>query len=197
MTGMGQEEPGHAKLAARCQSIELLVVDVDGVMTDGVIAIDDDGRELKHFSVRDGLGFSIWHRAGKQSAILSGRRTKAVDRRAAELRIGHVLQGHDQKFGPFQELIGSLGLCPAQVCYVGDDLPDLPVLRVAGLSACPSDAVTQVKETAHLVTKAQGGRGVVREVIEHILEAQGSWGGLIAASPEQTVPIGREPAATV
>jgi 3-deoxy-D-manno-octulosonate 8-phosphate phosphatase (KDO 8-P phosphatase) len=168
------------QLKARCQPIKLLVVDVDGVLTDGVIAIDDTGREIKHFNVRDGLGFSLWHLAGKQSAILSGRRTLAVDRRAAELRIAHVLQGHDQKSAPFHELIESLGLEPEQVCYVGDDLPDLPVLRAAGLSACPVDAASEVKEAAQFIAKAQGGRGAVREVIEQILKAQGSWEGLLA-----------------
>jgi 3-deoxy-D-manno-octulosonate 8-phosphate phosphatase (KDO 8-P phosphatase) len=98
-----------------------------------------------------------------------------VDRRAAELNIFHVLQGHDQKARPFHELIGSLGLETAQVCYVGDDLPDLPVLRAAGLAVCPADAVTEVRQAVHVTTQARGGRGVIREVIELILKVQGSW----------------------
>src|SRR5215470_15830448 len=115
---MGVEAAGEADLAARCEPIELLVVDVDGVLTDGVIALDDHGAETKHFHVRDGLAYALWHRAGKQAAILSGRRAPAVDRRAAELKIAHVLQGLEEKAGPFRTLIGALGLEPRQVCYV-------------------------------------------------------------------------------
>ncbi len=170
-----QRERAGSDLAARCAPIELLVADVDGVLTDGVIAIDARGEEIKRFHVRDGLGYALWHRAGKRSAILSGRRAGAVEHRAAELSIAHVLQGHGAKSGPFGELIGRLGLEPRQVCYIGDDLPDLPVLRAVGLAACPADAVAEVREIAHLVTRATGGRGAVREVIEVILKSQGHW----------------------
>lgn len=170
----------QADLAARCQPIELLVTDVDGVLTDGVIALDENGVETKHFYVRDGMAFALWHRAGKQAAILSGRATPAVNRRAAELKIAHVLQGHEQKATPFRTLIERLGLSPDQVCFVGDDLADLPVLRSVGLAACPLDACSEVRDTAHLVTAASGGRGAVREVIEVILKSQGRWNELIA-----------------
>ena len=177
----------QADLTARCQPIELLVTDVDGVLTDGVIALDDNGVETKHFHVRDGMAFAIWHRAGKKAAILSGRCVRAVERRAAELKIAHVLQGHEQKAAPFRTLIDGLGLSPIQVCFVGDDLADLPVLKSVGLAACPSDASAEVKDTAHLVTAAPGGRGAVREVVEVILKSQGRWNELIgtafAASP--------------
>ncbi len=108
-----------ADLTARCQPIELLVADVDGVLTDGVIAVDDRGVETKHFHVRDGLAFGLWHRAGKQAAILSGRRAAAVERRAAELKIAHVLQGHEQKAAPFQALIEGLGLAPSPSLFCG------------------------------------------------------------------------------
>jgi 3-deoxy-D-manno-octulosonate 8-phosphate phosphatase (KDO 8-P phosphatase) len=170
----------QADLAARCQPIELLVADVDGVLTDGVIALDGAGVETKQFYVRDGMAYALWHRAGKQAAILSGRRAKAVEHRAVELKIAHVLQGHEQKAGPLRTLIEGLGFLPSQVCFVGDDLPDLPVLHTVGLAACPADAVPEVKDIAHLITKAPGGRGAVREVVEVILKAQGSWSGLIA-----------------
>src|SRR5436309_15698917 len=122
---MGAQAPGPTELATRCESIELLVVDVDGVLTDGVIAVDGAGVETKHFHVRDGLAYAVWHGAGKRAAILSGRRAAAVERRAAELKIAHVLQGLDRKAEPFRSLIDGLGLAPRQVCYVGDDLPDL------------------------------------------------------------------------
>lgn len=184
---MSRQRPDE--LAARCQSIELLVADVDGVLTDGVVVLDDRGIETKHFHVRDGLALNLWHRAGKQAAILSGRKTAAVERRATELGIVHVLQGHDQKAPPFRALIAQLGLAERQVCYVGDDLPDLPVLRSAGLAACPADAVAEVKSAAHLITGAPGGRGVIREIVEVILKSQGKWDDLVwrafAAAPGQ------------
>jgi 3-deoxy-D-manno-octulosonate 8-phosphate phosphatase (KDO 8-P phosphatase) len=178
MSGAGAEpEPD---LAQRCQSIELLLLDVDGVLTDGVIVLDDNGVETKHFSVRDGAGVSIWKRAGKHVAILSGRRSAAVDHRAAELGITPVIQGMKDKSGPFRALLAQMGLDAAQVCYVGDDLPDLPVLMAVGLSACPGDAAPEVRESVHLVVDANGGCGAVRAVIEAILKSQGVWDNLIA-----------------
>jgi 3-deoxy-D-manno-octulosonate 8-phosphate phosphatase (KDO 8-P phosphatase) len=176
---MGAQVPAQAELAERCEPIELMIVDVDGVLTDGVIAVDDRGVETKHFHVRDGFGLSVWHRAGKRSAILSGRRSEAVDRRAAELKIAHVLQGFAEKAAPFRALIAELGLEPRQVCFVGDDLPDLPVLQSVGLAACPADAAQEVRDAAHLVTRNPGGRGAVREVIEVVLKLQGRWDGLV------------------
>ena len=173
---MGQ--PSSADLTARCAAIELLAVDVDGVLTDGAIVIDDRGMESKNFHVRDGMAYSLWHRAGKVSAILSGRRAEVVERRAAELKIGHVAQGLGQKEETFRALLERLGLQPHQACFVGDDLVDLPVLRAVGLAACPADAVAEVLASAHLVTRARGGRGAVREVVEVILKAQGLWHGL-------------------
>jgi 3-deoxy-D-manno-octulosonate 8-phosphate phosphatase (KDO 8-P phosphatase) len=167
-------------LAARCGPVELLLVDVDGVLTDGVIAIDDHGVETKHFHVRDGSGLNLWRKAGKRAAILSGRWAPLVDRRAAELGIAPVIQGVPHKGEPFRALIKELGLDASQVCYVGDDLADLPVLGAVGLAACPADAAPEVIETAHLVTDAAGGRGAVREVVEVILKYQGVWDGLIA-----------------
>jgi 3-deoxy-D-manno-octulosonate 8-phosphate phosphatase (KDO 8-P phosphatase) len=173
---MGQ--PSSADLAARCAAIELLAVDVDGVLTDGVILVDDHGVESKHFHVRDGVAYSLWHRAGKRSAILSGRRAEVVERRAAELEIAHVAQGLAEKGEPFRALLNQLGLEPRQVCFVGDDLADLPVLRAVGLAACPADAVAEVRDSVHLVTDAIGGHGAIREVVEVILKAQGLWHGL-------------------
>jgi 3-deoxy-D-manno-octulosonate 8-phosphate phosphatase (KDO 8-P phosphatase) len=172
--------PTGAELAARCGPIELLLVDVDGVLTDGRIVLDDRGVELKHFYVRDGSALGLWRRAGKRAAILSGRSAPAVELRAAELGIGPVIQGAAEKAGPFRALIGSLGLEPRQVCYMGDDLADLPVLAVAGLAACPADAAPEVRRASHVVTDAPGGRGAVREVVELLLRHQGAWEGLIA-----------------
>jgi 3-deoxy-D-manno-octulosonate 8-phosphate phosphatase (KDO 8-P phosphatase) len=168
-------------LSARCRAIELLVVDVDGVLTDGVIAIDDRGVETKHFHVRDGSALHLWRKAGKRSAILSGRRAALVERRAAELGIAPVIQGAKHKGPAFRRILSELGLGPHQVCFMGDDLADLPVLEVAGLAACPADAAPEVKAAAHFVAQNPGGRGAVREVVEVILKMQGSWDWLVEA----------------
>jgi 3-deoxy-D-manno-octulosonate 8-phosphate phosphatase (KDO 8-P phosphatase) len=167
--------PSDAELAARCGPIELLLMDVDGVLTDGVIALDDNGVETKHFFVRDGSAIALWRKAGKRVAILSGRTAKAVDLRATELGISPVIQGARDKAGPFRALLAELTLEPRQVCYMGDDLPDVPVLRASGLAACPADAVEEVRSAVHYVARAPGGRGAIREVVELILKAQGAW----------------------
>lgn len=170
-------KPGgpSADLEERCAAIELLAVDVDGVLTDGRIIVDDHGVESKHFYVRDGLGFVLWHKQGKASAILSGRSAPVVERRAAELKIQHVVQGIADKGEALRALLAETGKTAKQVCYVGDDLIDLPALRAAGLACCPADAVDEVKAAAHLTTRATGGSGVAREVVELILKAQGLW----------------------
>jgi 3-deoxy-D-manno-octulosonate 8-phosphate phosphatase (KDO 8-P phosphatase) len=158
----------------------LLLVDVDGVLTDGVIALDDLGVETKHFYVRDGSAIALWRKAGKRVAILSGRSAPVVNRRADELGIAPVIQGAAEKGAPFRALLAELGLDARQVCYVGDDLPDLPVLVAVGLAASPADAAPEVRQAVHLVTGAPGGRGAVREVVETILKHQGTWEALVA-----------------
>jgi 3-deoxy-D-manno-octulosonate 8-phosphate phosphatase (KDO 8-P phosphatase) len=168
-----------AELATRCRSIELLLVDVDGVLTDGVIALDDRGVEFKHFHVRDGSAFHLWKKAGKRASILSGRWAPLVDLRAAELGIHPVIQGAAHKAGPFRTLVQGLGLEARQVCFIGDDLADLPVLSSVGLAACPADAIDEVRRAAHVVARSPGGRGAVREIIELILKHQGIWNQLL------------------
>jgi 3-deoxy-D-manno-octulosonate 8-phosphate phosphatase (KDO 8-P phosphatase) len=169
------EGPKSPDLAARCGPIELLLLDVDGVLTDGVIIYDDQGVEAKHFHVRDGTAIALWRKAGKRAAILSGRGSRVVNQRARELGISPVIQGVTHKEDPFRKLIDELGLTPQQVCYMGDDLADLPVLAAVGLAACPADAVPEVRRLAHLVTAAPGGRGAVREVVERVLVHQNAW----------------------
>jgi 3-deoxy-D-manno-octulosonate 8-phosphate phosphatase (KDO 8-P phosphatase) len=168
-------------LAERAGSIELLVLDVDGVLTDGVIAIDDAGVETKHFHVRDGGGIALWRRAGKRVAILSGRSAPCVDHRAAELGIHPVLQGVAEKGAAFRGLLEELGVEPGQVCAMGDDLADLPMLALAGLAACPADAAAEVLDAAHYVARAPGGKGAVRELVEVILGWQGAWDDLVSS----------------
>jgi 3-deoxy-D-manno-octulosonate 8-phosphate phosphatase (KDO 8-P phosphatase) len=167
-------------LAGRCAAIELMVIDVDGVLTDGTIALDDHGNEVKHFHVRDGWALAAWRQAGKRTAILSGRVSRAVTRRAAELGIETVVQGAGTKSGPFRAILAEMGLEPHQAGYIGDDLPDLPPMAAAGLSACPADAAEEVRRAARFVTRAPGGRGAVREVIELVLKHQGAWDRTIA-----------------
>lgn len=167
-------------LPARAAAVELLLLDVDGVLTDGSVVYADDGTELKRFHVRDGSGLKLWRAAGKRAAIVSGRRSVAVERRAAELGIAPVLQGRDDKLAALAEVLSATGLRPEQVCAVGDDLPDLPVLRRCGLAVAVADACPEVRATAAHVTTTAGGRGAVREVIEWLLKSGGRWDELIA-----------------
>jgi 3-deoxy-D-manno-octulosonate 8-phosphate phosphatase (KDO 8-P phosphatase) len=166
-------------LAARCQPVELLVLDVDGVLTDGRITYTAEGVEIKSFHVRDGSALAYWQRQGRTVAIVSGRTSKAVDVRAAELGVTHVRQGVADKRLALRTILGATSLRPEQVCAVGDDLPDLPVLRACGLAVAVADACAEARAAAHYVTRAPGGRGAVREVVELILRAQGRWDAIV------------------
>jgi 3-deoxy-D-manno-octulosonate 8-phosphate phosphatase (KDO 8-P phosphatase) len=166
-------------LAARAAKIELLLLDVDGVLTDGGIVYTDAGSEIKRFHVRDGSGLKFWHIAGKRSAIVSGRSSIAVERRAAELNIGIVLQGRTEKLPAFEAVLAETGMRPEQVCAIGDDLPDLPVLRQAGLAVAVADACAEVRAAADYVTAVPGGHGAVRDAIEWLLRLQGTWDDLV------------------
>jgi 3-deoxy-D-manno-octulosonate 8-phosphate phosphatase (KDO 8-P phosphatase) len=167
-------------LAARAAAVELLLLDVDGVLTDGSVIYADDGSELKRFHVRDGSGLKLWHAAGKRSAIVSGRKSRAVERRAAELGIAPILQGRDDKLAALAEVLRATGLRAEQVCAVGDDLPDIPVLARCGLAVAVADACAEATAAAHHVTAARGGRGAIREAIEWLLRLQGRWDELTA-----------------
>lgn len=167
-------------LQERCAAIELLVLDVDGVLTDGGIVYGGDGVELKAFHVRDGAGLKLWQQAGKRSAVITGRTSPIVEVRAQEVGIGFVYQGASEKLPAFQSLLQAAGVKPEAVCYVGDDLPDLPLLRHSGLAVAVADACAEVRADAHYITRAAGGRGAVRETIELILRCQGSWQDVVA-----------------
>src|SRR5213078_1001686 len=151
----------------------------DGVLTDGGIVHGSGGVELKQFHVRDGSGLKVWHQDGKRSALVTGRTSPAVDVRAAELGIPFVVQGAAEKLAAYRGLLDRTGLPPAAVCYLGDDLPDLPPLHHCGLAAAVADACAEVRAAAHYITRAPGGRGAVREVIELILRCQGAWQRLV------------------
>jgi 3-deoxy-D-manno-octulosonate 8-phosphate phosphatase (KDO 8-P phosphatase) len=167
------------RLEDRCRAIELLVLDVDGVLTEGSVILGDAGEELKRFHVRDGSGLKFWRLAGRRTALITGRSSRLVERRAAELGIGLVYQGVDDKVAALAQVLKTTGLEPEQVCTVGDDLPDLPVLAASGLAVAVADACTDVRMAAHYVTQAPGGRGAVRETIELLLRCQGHWQTLL------------------
>lgn len=167
------------RLPDRAAKVELLLLDVDGVLTDGAIVYADDGTELKRFHVRDGSGLKLWQLAGRRAAIVSGRNSPAVARRAAELGVAPVLQGRADKLAAFEALLAETGLRPEQVCAVGDDLPDLPVLRRCGLAVAVADACPEVRAAADYVTAPPGGRGAVRDAIEWLLKLQGRWAAVV------------------
>lgn len=155
--------------------IKLLVLDVDGVMTDGSITINADGSESKSFNTLDGHGIKMWQRAGLRVAILSGRTSEPTQRRAEQLQIEYVFQECYDKLPVFKKLLEELSLEPQETAFIGDDVTDLPVLRYAGFAATVANAVDEVKQIADYVTTIPGGKGAVREVIEHILKASGKW----------------------
>ena len=165
-------------LSIRAARIELLLLDVDGVLTDGSI-IYGATEELKRFHVRDGSGLKFWRESGKRVAILSGRSSPAVLRRAAELGISPVMQARPEKLPAFRDLLESTGLNPDQVCAVGDDLPDLPVLKRCGLGIAVADACSELREAADYVTTLPGGRGAVRDAIEWLMKLQGTWDDVV------------------
>jgi 3-deoxy-D-manno-octulosonate 8-phosphate phosphatase (KDO 8-P phosphatase) len=169
-----------ADLAARAARIELLLLDVDGVLTDGSIVYADSGEELKRFHVRDGAGLKLWRASGRRAAVVSGRSAAAVARRMAELGVAPVLQGRDDKATAFAEVLATLGLTADQTCAVGDDLADLPLLARSGLAVAVADAAPEVRAAAQFVTMTPGGRGAVREAVEWLLKLQGRWDQLIA-----------------
>ena len=166
-------------LAARAAAIRLLLLDVDGVLTDGRVTYTDGGDEVKRFHVRDGSGLKMWQSLGLKVAVISGRTSKAVERRAKELGLAPVFQGRADKLPTFHELLAEVKLEPGQVCAVGDDLPDLPVLVRCGLSVAVADACPEVRAAVHHTTTAAGGAGAVREAVEWVLKLRGEWDGVV------------------
>ena len=159
-------------VAARARAVRLAVFDVDGVMTDGTLYIGAQGEAFKAFNILDGHGVKMLQSAGVATAILSGRSSEAVTRRAAELGIRHVVQGAEDKVAAFDEMRARLGLEASACAFVGDDLPDLPVMRLCGFAVAVANASEPVKSAAHYVTRAHGGRGAVREFCDLVLRAR-------------------------
>jgi 3-deoxy-D-manno-octulosonate 8-phosphate phosphatase (KDO 8-P phosphatase) len=159
-------------LLARCGRIQLIAMDVDGTLTDGLIILDSQGGETKHFHVRDGMGIALAHQAGMTTALITARQSAVVERRAAELNIRFVLQGVKNKADALQRMIAELQLQPEQVAYIGDDVNDLEVSQMAGVSFAVQDAAPLLKEAVDVVLSLPGGRGAVREAIELLLQAK-------------------------
>lgn len=162
-----------AELLARAANIRLAVFDVDGTLTDGRLWYGEDGRETKVFHVHDGLGLKLLQSHGVEVALITARISHPVALRAEELKIAHVYQGQRDKLACFRELLAALGLEPGQAAFVGDDLPDLPPMRQAGLAVAVANAHPWVAEQAHWRTGKSGGQGAAREVCDLILLAQG------------------------
>ena len=168
-----------SEVQQRAARIKLLLMDCDGVLTDGRIWIFENGEEQKGFHTRDGLGIDLWHRAGLQSGIISGRVSSAVETRARTLGMKFIWQGCENKLEAFNNTLAQANVTSAEVAFVGDDLNDIPLMLQSGLAIAVADAAFETREHAHYVTTAQGGYGAIREVIELILKAQGRWSDLV------------------
>ena len=167
------------QIQARAKPLRLLLLDVDGVLTDGTISVSGGGDERKSFHIRDGSAILWARQAGIEVGLLSGRKSGATVKRAAELKIAIVVEGETDKRTAFARIATAQNLSNDQIAYMGDDLLDLPVLKLAGLSAAPADACEDVRRRVHYVTRSAGGRGAVREFIELILRGRGQWDALV------------------
>ena len=167
-------------LREKLKHIKLLLLDVDGVLTDGSIIYDDDGRETKIFNSRDGVGIRLAMQAGIKIGIVTGRSSKALRHRCENLGIGLVFDGVADKAGMVAEITSQSGIEAEQAAFMGDDLPDLPLMKLIGLAIAVADAHEIVRRSADWTTRAPGGRGAVREVCEELLKAKGVWDQIIA-----------------
>lgn len=169
------QKPNQGELTLRASRIQLLVLDVDGVLTDGGLYYGPEGEAMKRFDVKDGHAIVMARLSGLPAAILTARSSRIVEVRGQELGFVRVLQGRKQKGPALQELLAELKIPPDACAYMGDDLNDLPALGQVGLFACPADAVSEVRQEAHFVTQSPGGKGAVRELVELCLKASGRW----------------------
>ena len=167
------------EVARRAGALKLLLLDCDGVLTDGRITLVEGGDELKSFHTRDGHGLVLLHRAGLTSGIISGRTSGAVERRARDLGVRFVRQGELNKIVAFEEVLREASVEASEVAFVGDDVVDIPLMRRSGLAFAVADATDETRAAAHYVTRLPGGFGAVREVCELILKAQGRWAELM------------------
>jgi 3-deoxy-D-manno-octulosonate 8-phosphate phosphatase (KDO 8-P phosphatase) len=173
----------RAGVLKRAKQIKVVLMDVDGTITDGSVTLlsqpDGSAIEIKTFSAHDGQGMTLARTAGLQLGVITGRESAALRRRMKEMGVAFVYEKQPNKIPAYEEILGKAGVTEAQVAYLGDDLPDLPLLRRVGLAVAVGDAVLEVKLAAHYVTKAKGGKGAARELIELILKSQGIWEEMI------------------
>ncbi len=158
----------------RARQVRLLLLDVDGVLTDGSITYLSGGGEAKTFNTQDGLGIKLLQESGVAVGIITARTSEAVERRARDLQFAHVFQGKQDKLTVYESILKETGLRPPQTAYMGDDLMDLPILNRVGFAAAPANAVAEIRRRVHYTTEHSGGRGAVREVCDLIMEAQGN-----------------------
>jgi len=177
MTAMQQPQI----LIEKAKKLKLLILDVDGVLTDGKLFFDNQGNEYKSFNARDGHGIKLLRQTGVEVAVISGRKSVSVALRMKNLGIEHVYQGHENKIAAFNELIETLAISPEQAAHVGDDVLDLPVMIRVGLAIAVNDANFAVRQRADWVTALPGGQGAVREVCDFIMQAQGSFEAVLGA----------------
>jgi 3-deoxy-D-manno-octulosonate 8-phosphate phosphatase (KDO 8-P phosphatase) len=178
-----------AEVLERARKIKVFLMDVDGTITDGGVCLiaatnaggDSTVSEMKVFSAQDGQGLTLAHTMGIRTGFITGRKSPAVQRRADELKVEFVYLGQAKKTAAFEEVLQKTGVTADEICYMGDDLPDIPLARRVGLAVCVADGAPELKALCHYVTKRQAGRGSAREVIELILKAQGRW--------EEAVPL--------
>ena len=182
---MNEETIAAVELERRLARIKLLLMDCDGVLTDGRITLIGADDERKSFHTRDGHGLVLLHRAGLRSGIISGNRSSSVERRARNLKINFVHQGSWDKLATFREVLDEAAVEESEVAYVGDDVTDLPLMLRVGFAVAVADAVEETRRAAHYVTRSPGGFGAVREICEMILKAQGRWAELLRRYTEK------------
>ncbi|MCX8027515.1 MAG: HAD-IIIA family hydrolase [Thermodesulfovibrionales bacterium] len=170
-----------AEILKRASAIKLLIMDVDGVLTDGGIIFDSKGHEIKIFDVKDGHGIKMLHDCGIMTAVITGRQSEIVSKRALELGITYIYQASADKSLAYNEMKQSSSLNDNEIACIGDDINDIPLFKRAGFAIAVKDAVHEVKQLAHYVTKNKGGKGAVREVCELILKSQDKWQGVLDA----------------
>ena len=163
------------EMVSKIMPLRLLVLDVDGVLTDGRIVMSDDGQETKFFDVKDGHGLKLLMRAGIEVIWITGRRSQVVEHRARDLGVQEYHQLIWDKVQVYEEILARKGLAPAEVAYMGDDIVDVPLMKRVGFAVAVADAVEEARRAAHYVTRNRGGRGAVREVCDLIIKGQGKW----------------------
>lgn len=172
----------NKEIREKAEKIKMVILDVDGVMTDGSIILDDRGNELKMFHVRDGHGIKLLNKAGIKVAIITGRTSRVVERRADELGISDLYQGVLKKSSVYDSLLKKYNFRDEEIAYMGDDIVDIELLKRVGLPAAPSDSDEGIKQCADFVSTKKGGRGAVRELVEFILKSAGLWENVFGES---------------